>query len=46
MSNYATLHVRDALARLPGMGDVQVFGSQDYAMRIWLDPDKIADKEW
>ena len=42
MSNYATLHVRDALARLPGMGDVQVFGSQDYAMRIWLDPDKIA----
>jgi HAE1 family hydrophobic/amphiphilic exporter-1 len=42
MSNYATLHVRDALARLPGMGDVQVFGSQDYAMRIWLDPDRIA----
>jgi HAE1 family hydrophobic/amphiphilic exporter-1 len=42
MSNYATLHVRDALARLPGMGDVQVFGSQDYAMRIWLDPDKVA----
>jgi HAE1 family hydrophobic/amphiphilic exporter-1 len=42
MSNYATLHVRDALARLPGMGSVQVFGSQDYAMRIWLDPDKIA----
>jgi HAE1 family hydrophobic/amphiphilic exporter-1 len=42
MSNYATLHVRDALARLPGMGDVQVFGSKDYAMRIWLDSDKIA----
>jgi hydrophobe/amphiphile efflux-1 (HAE1) family protein len=42
MSNYATLHVRDALSRLPGMGDVQVFGSQDYAMRIWLDPDKVA----
>ena len=42
MSNYATLHVRDALSRLPGMGNVQVFGSQDYAMRIWLDPDKIA----
>ncbi len=42
MSNYATLHVRDALARLPGMGDVQVFGSQDYAMRIWLDPDRVA----
>ena len=42
MSNYATLHVKDALARLPGMGDVQVFGSQDYAMRIWLDPDRVA----
>ncbi len=42
MSNYATLHVRDSLARLPGMGNVQVFGGQDYAMRIWLDPDKIA----
>ena len=42
MSNYATLHVKDSLARLPGMGDVQVFGSQDYAMRIWLDPDRVA----
>ena len=42
VSNYATLHVKDALARLPGVGDVQVFGSRDYAMRIWLDPDKVA----
>ncbi|WP_428375127.1 efflux RND transporter permease subunit [Lichenicoccus sp.] len=42
ISNYATLHVKDALARLPGVGDVQVFGSRDYAMRIWLDPDKVA----
>ena len=42
MSNYATLHVKDALSRLPGMGNVQVFGSQDYAMRIWLDPDRVA----
>ncbi|MBE7210567.1 MAG: efflux RND transporter permease subunit [Gluconacetobacter diazotrophicus] len=42
LSNYATLHVKDALARLPGVGDVQVFGGRDYAMRIWLDPDKIA----
>ncbi|MCQ8241410.1 efflux RND transporter permease subunit [Rhizosaccharibacter radicis] len=42
ISNYATLHVKDALARLPGVGDVQVFGGRDYAMRIWLDPDKIA----
>ena len=42
LSNYATLHVKDMLARLPGVGDVQLFGSRDYAMRIWLDPDKIA----
>jgi hydrophobe/amphiphile efflux-1 (HAE1) family protein len=42
LSNYATLHVKDALARLPGVGDVQLFGARDYAMRIWLDPDKVA----
>ncbi len=42
LSNYATLHVKDMLARLPGVGDVQLFGSRDYAMRIWLDPDRIA----
>src|SRR5579859_5504944 len=42
LRNYATLQVRDVLARIPGAGDVQVFGSGDYAMRIWLDPDKIA----
>ena len=42
MSNYATLHVKDALARLPGVGDVQLFGARDYAMRVWLDPDKVA----
>ncbi|MGA7612602.1 MAG: multidrug efflux RND transporter permease subunit [Xanthobacteraceae bacterium] len=42
MSNYATLHVKDTLARLPGVGDVQLFGARDYAMRIWLDPDKVA----
>ena len=42
LSNYATLHVKDALARLSGVGDVQLFGSRDYAMRIWLDPDKVA----
>src|SRR6202789_1655813 len=42
LSNYATLHVKDALARLPGVGDVQLFGARDYAMRIWLDPDKTA----
>ena len=42
MSNYATLHLRDSLSRLEGVGDVQVFGNHDYAMRIWLDPDKAA----
>ena len=42
LSNYATLHVKDQLARLPGVGDVQLFGSRDYAMRIWLDPDRVA----
>src|SRR3546814_3515808 len=42
ISNYATLQVRDVLARVPGVGDIRVFGARDYAMRIWLDPDKIA----
>ncbi len=42
LSNYATLHVKDALARLPGVGDVQCPGARDYAMRVWLDPDKVA----
>src|ERR1700755_2205132 len=42
ISNYATLHVKDVLARLPGVGDVQFQGAREYAMRIWLDPDKVA----
>jgi HAE1 family hydrophobic/amphiphilic exporter-1 len=42
ISNYATLHVKDTLARLPGVGDVRIFGGRDYAMRIWLDPEKVA----
>jgi hydrophobe/amphiphile efflux-1 (HAE1) family protein len=42
LRNYAVLNVRDVLARLPGMGDVQVFGGGDYSMRIWLDPEKLA----
>ena len=42
LSNYLTLHVKDALARLQGVGDVQFQGGREYAMRIWLDPDKIA----
>ena len=42
LRNYATLQVKDVLARIPGAGDVEIFGSGDYAMRIWLNPDKIA----
>ncbi len=42
LRNYATLQVKDALARIPGAGDVELFGSGDYAMRIWLNPEKIA----
>src|SRR5947209_14590356 len=42
LRNYATLQVKDVLARIPGAGDVEVFGSGDYAMRVWLNPDKIA----
>ena len=40
--NYATMNVKDQLARIPGVGQVQVFGSGDYSMRIWLNPDKVA----
>ena len=40
--NYATLQVKDVLARLPGVGQVQLFGSGDYSMRVWLDPQKAA----
>jgi multidrug efflux pump subunit AcrB len=42
LSNYATLHVKDVIARLPGVGDVQFQGAREYAMRVWLDPDKVA----
>ncbi|MGB8353589.1 MAG: multidrug efflux RND transporter permease subunit [Chthoniobacteraceae bacterium] len=42
LRNYATLQVKDVLARIPGAGAVQLFGSGDYAMRVWLDPEKVA----
>jgi hydrophobe/amphiphile efflux-1 (HAE1) family protein len=42
ISNYATLQIRDELARLPGVGDLLVFGVRDYSMRLWLDPYKLA----
>src|SRR5499426_3459037 len=42
ISNYFILHVRDEIARLPGMSDFWVLGERQYAMRIWIDPDKAA----
>jgi len=42
VSNYALLHVRDQIARIDGVGDAQVFGAREYAIRIWLDPDKLS----
>lgn len=44
LRNYATLNIKDRLARLPGIGQVRLFGSGDYAMRIWLNPDRIAQR--
>jgi multidrug efflux pump subunit AcrB len=44
LSNYATIYLQDALARLEGVGDVSLFGQQDYSMRVWLDPDKLASR--
>ncbi len=43
LSNYAYLQIVDQLKRLPGVGDVQMFGERRYSMRIWLDPDKLAN---
>ena len=42
LRNYAMLNVRNELARIPGAGQVIVFGAGDYAMRVWLDPNKVA----
>ncbi len=44
VSNYATLQIRDELARLPGVGDITIFGARDYSMRLWLDPEKLASR--
>jgi multidrug efflux pump len=41
LSNYATIQLRDELARLEGVGDIQFLGERDYSMRVWLDPDKL-----
>jgi multidrug efflux pump len=44
LRNYALLNVKDQLAKIQGVGDVQLFGSGDYAMRVWLNPQKIAER--
>jgi hydrophobe/amphiphile efflux-1 (HAE1) family protein len=41
ISNYATLEITDALTRVDGVGSITVFGARDYAMRVWLDPDRL-----
>src|SRR5262245_21187010 len=41
ISNYATVNVVDPLSRIEGVGSITVFGSRDYSMRVWLDPDKL-----
>ncbi|MGH7624201.1 MAG: efflux RND transporter permease subunit [Gemmatimonadaceae bacterium] len=45
LRNYAVLQVKDQLQRIPGVGQVVVFGSGDYAMRVWLDPQKVAARD-
>jgi len=44
LSNYALIHVKDALARIEGVGDVAFLGARDYAMRVWLDPEALATR--
>ena len=44
LRNYAVLNIKDRMSRIPGMGQVQVFGSGDYSMRVWLDPQKVASR--
>jgi multidrug efflux pump subunit AcrB len=45
LSNYATIYIKDELARLKGVGDVTYLGQQDYSMRAWLDADKLASRK-
>jgi HAE1 family hydrophobic/amphiphilic exporter-1 len=44
LSNYIDIYVRDAVKRVPGVGDVFIFGERKYAMRLWLDPDRLAQR--
>src|SRR5215212_7904967 len=41
LSNYTTININDAIARIPGVGQINLFGGSDYAMRVWLQPDRI-----
>src|SRR5436190_12516219 len=43
LSNFATIKIKDELARVEGVGDVNQFGQQDYSMRIWIDPERLAE---
>ncbi|MCQ4191380.1 efflux RND transporter permease subunit [Methylocystis suflitae] len=45
ISNYATLYVKDAIARIEGVGDARLFGARDYSMRVWLDPAKVEARD-
>jgi len=45
LRNYALINVKDRLARIQGVGQVQMFGSGDYSMRVWLNPEKIAERQ-
>jgi HAE1 family hydrophobic/amphiphilic exporter-1 len=45
ISNYATLYVKDAIARIDGVGDARLFGARDYSMRVWLDPAKVEARD-
>src|SRR6516225_3866437 len=42
LSNYANIRIADELRRVPGVGDVGIFGQQDYSMRVWVDPERLA----
>jgi multidrug efflux pump len=44
LSNYATIQIKDELARVEGVGDIFLFGQQDYSMRVWVDPEKLASR--
>jgi len=45
LTNYGTLRIVDELKRIPGVGDVNVFGGSDYSMRIWIDPEKLKSRD-